>query len=239
VGADDAKTIGIAKSAMDKTDIQFSRELHDYVLSSIREPDVLKRLREETSRDRYAIMQIPPEQGQFISFFVKTLGARKALEIGTYTGYSALCIALALPDDGKLVACDISEEWTAIGRRYWKEASVEHKIDLRLGKATRTLDRMIKSGETGTFDFVFIDADKAGYDDYYEKSLVLLRSGGIIAIDNVFLFGAVLKERPPGTLANETDASVVRTLNEKIRNDARVEETMLPLADGLTLVRKL
>jgi predicted O-methyltransferase YrrM len=229
--------------AIDKTRIQSSRALHDYVLSSIREPDALRRLREETNRDPLAIMQVPPEQGQFMSFFVKSMGARKALEIGTYTGYSALCIALALPEDGKLVACDISEEWTAIGKRYWKEAGVEHKIDLRLGKASRTLDRIIKAGETGTYDFVFIDADKSSYDDYYEKSLVLLRPGGIIAIDNVFLFGSVVEGRvledDLKTKISDADIAAIRKLNKKISNDPRVEETMLSLADGLTLVRKL
>jgi predicted O-methyltransferase YrrM len=228
---------------MDKADIQFSKALHDYVLSSIREPDVLKRLREETARDPYAIMQIPPEQGQFMSFFIKTMGVRKALEIGTYTGYSALCIALALPDDGKLIACDISEDWARIGRKYWKEAGVEHKIDFRFGKAVRTLDAMIKSGEAGSLDFVFIDADKSSYDLYYERSLELVRQGGIIAIDNVFLFGAVVEGQAPGadlkTKISAADVDTMRKLNEKIRHDPRIEETMLPLADGLTLVRKL
>jgi len=228
---------------MDKADIQFSRELRDYVLSSIREPEVLKRLREETARDPYAIMQIPPEQGQFMSFFVKSMGVRKALEIGTYTGYSALCIALALPDDGKLIACDISEDWASIGRKYWKEAGVEHKIDFRFGKATRTLDALIKSGAAGSFDFVFIDADKSSYDQYYERSLVLLRPGGVMAIDNVFLFGAVVDgqalDADLKTKIADADIDAMRKLNEKIRCDPRIDETMLPLADGLTLVRKL
>ena len=228
---------------MDKADIQFSRELHDYILASIREPEVLKRLREETSRDPFAIMQIPPEQGRFMSFLVKALGVRKALEIGTYTGYSALCIALGLPDDGKLIACDVSEDWASIARRYWKEAGVEHKIDFRFGKAVRTLDALIRSGETGSFDFVFIDADKSSYDLYYERSLELVRPSGIIAIDNVFLFGAVVNGRVlDGDLKiriADTDIDTMRKLNEKIRNDPRVDATMLPLADGLTLVRKL
>jgi predicted O-methyltransferase YrrM len=228
---------------MEKAEIQFSKQLHDYVLSTLREPDVLKRLREETDSDPHAIMQIPPEQGQFMSFLVKALGVRKALEIGTYTGYSALCVALSLPDDGRLIACDISEKWVNIGRKYWLEAGVAHKIDFRFGKATRTLDNLIKSGESGSFDFVFIDADKINYDAYYEKSLSLLRPGGVIAIDNVLLFGSVadstVLDADLKTRITDADIDAMRKLNEKIRNDPRVDETMLPIADGLTLVRKL
>ena len=228
---------------MEKAEIQFSKQLRDYVLSTLREPDVLKRLREETDSDPHAIMQIPPEQGQFMSFLVKALGVKKALEVGTYTGYSALTVALALPDDGWLIACDINEKWVNIGRKYWREAGVAHKIDFRFGKATRTLDNLIKSGEADSFDFVFIDADKISYDAYYEKSLTLLRPGGVIAIDNVLLFGAVVDANVLDTdLKNRiTDADIdaMRKLNEKVRNDPRVDETMLPIADGLTLVRKL
>jgi len=228
---------------MEKTEIQFSKALRDYVLSTLREPDVLKRLREETDSDPHAIMQIPPEQGQFMSFLVKALGVRKALEIGTYTGYSALCVALALPEDGRLIACDINENWVNIGRKYWKEAGVEHKIDFRFGKATRTLDTLLKSGEAGSFDFVFIDADKINYDQYYEKSLSLLRPGGVIAIDNVLLFGSVVDssvlDADLKTRITDADIDAMRKLNGKIKNDPRIDETMLPLADGLTLVRKL
>jgi len=228
---------------MEKTEIQFSKELREYLLSTLREPDVLKRLREETDSDPHAIMQIPPEQGQFMSFLVKALGVRKALEIGTYTGYSALCVALALPEDGRLIACDINENWVNIGRKYWKEAGVEHKIDFRFGKATRTLDALIKSGEAGSFDFAFIDADKINYDQYYEKSLSLLRPGGVIAIDNVLLFGSVvdssLLDADLKTRITDADIDAMRKLNGKIKNDPRIDETMLPLADGLTLVRKL
>jgi predicted O-methyltransferase YrrM len=228
---------------MEKTEIQFSKKLRDYVLSTLREPDVMKRLREETDSDPHAIMQIPPEQGQFMSFLVKALGIRKALEIGTYTGYSALCVALALPDDGRLIACDISEKWVNIGKKYWQEAGVAHKIEFRFGKATRTLDNLIKSGESGSFDFVFIDADKINYDAYYEKSLRLLRPGGVIAIDNVLLFGAVADSAVLDTdlksRISDADIDAMRKLNEKICNDPRVDETMLPIADGLTLVRKI
>jgi len=228
---------------MEKNEIRFSEELRKYVLSTLREPDILKRLREETDRDPHAIMQIPPEQGQFMSFLVKALGVKKALEVGTYTGYSALTVALALPDEGRLIACDINENWINIGRKYWQEAGVAHKIDFRFGKATRTLDKLIKSGEAGSFDFIFIDADKISYDQYYEKSLSLLRPGGVIAIDNVLLFGSVansdILDADLITRITPADIDAMRKLNEKIRNDPRVDETMLPIADGLTLVRKL
>lgn len=228
---------------MEKSEIRFSKELREYVLSSLRESDVLKRLREETTSDPNAIMQIPPEQGQFMSFLVKVLGAKKALEIGTYTGYSTLCVALALPNDGRVVACDINENWASVGRKYWKEAGVEQKIDFRLGPALRTLESLIESGEADSFDFAFIDADKGNYDQYYEKSIRLLRSGGVIAIDNVLLFGSVVD---PSVLdadlrsrISDADIDAMRKLNKKVRSDPRVDATMLPLADGLTLVRKL
>ena len=228
---------------MDKSEIPFTKELRDYILSAQRETEVLKRLREETALDAHAIMQIPPEQGQFMSFLVKLAGVRKALEIGTYTGYSTLCVASALPDDGRIVTCDINVNWASVGRKYWKEAGVEHKIDFRFGKALRTLDALIKAGETGSFDFVFIDADKANYDFYYEKSLSLLRPGGVIAIDNVLLFGAVVDanvlDADLATRITAEDIAAVRDLNAKIRSDTRVDATMLPIADGLTLVRKL
>lgn len=228
---------------MEKSEIRFSKELRDYVLSSLREPEALKRLREETDSDPNAIMQIPPEQGQFMSFLVKVLDAKKALEIGTYTGYSTLCVALALPKDGRVVACDINDNWASVGRKYWKEAGVEQKIDFRLGPALRTLEALIESGEAGSFDFAFIDADKGNYDHYYEKSISLLRPGGVIAIDNVLLFGSVVD---PSVLdadlrsrISDADIDAMRKLNEKVKNDPRVDATMLPVADGLTLARKL
>jgi caffeoyl-CoA O-methyltransferase len=178
-----------------------------------------------------------------MSFLVKALGVRNALEVGTYTGYSALTVALALPEDGRVVACDISEKWADIGRKYWREAGVAHKIDFRFGKAVRTLDKLLQSGAAGSFDFIFIDADKVNYDAYYERSLKLLRPGGVIALDNVLLFGAVVD---PGVLdadlksrISDADITAMRKLNEKIRNDPRVDEVMLPFADGLTLVRKV
>lgn len=227
---------------MEKSEVAYSPALRDYVVSALRETDIQKRLREETARDPHAIMQIPPEQGQFMMFLVKALGVKKALEVGTYTGYSALAMAMAMPDDGKLIACDISEQWAEIGRKYWREAGVEHKIDFRFGKAVRTLDKMIQAGEAGSYDFVFIDADKINYDAYYERALVLLRQGGVIALDNVLLFGAVadanVLDADLRTRISDADITAMRQLNEKIRNDARVEMTLLPLADGLTLARK-
>lgn len=227
---------------MEKAEIRFSGKIRDYLLSSLHEPEILQRLREETSRDPYAIMQIPPEQGCFMSFLVKTLGVARALEIGTYTGYSALCIALALPDDGRLIACDVNEGWADIARRYWQEAGVAHKIDFRFGKALRTLDGLIKSGAAGSFDFIFIDADKANYDAYYERSLSLLRPGGVMAIDNVLLFGAVadrsLLDADLRARIGDAEIEAMQGLNRKISCDPRVDQTMLPMADGLTLVRK-
>ena len=229
---------------MDKSEIKFTKELHDYVLSvSLRESDVLRRLKEETDRDPNAIMQVPPEQGQFMAFLIRVLGARKAIEIGTYTGYSALCIALALPIDGVVIACDINDTWANIGKKYWKEAGVSDRIDFKLGSALDTIESLLTSGHAGTFDFAFIDADKANYVRYYESALSLLRPGGIIAIDNVLLFGSVID---PNVLdadlrsrITDADIAVLRELNEKTVNDTRVDMSLLPIADGLTLVRKL
>jgi predicted O-methyltransferase YrrM len=228
---------------MEKSDIQISKGLYNYLLSvSLREHEALRGLREITAKDSNAILQIPPEQGQFMALLVKTLGARKALEIGTYTGYSTLSIALAMTDDSITVTCDISPEWTNIGRPYWKDAGVENRIDLRIGPAIDTLDELIKDGQENTFDFAFIDADKANYDGYYERALKLLRPGGLIAIDNVFLFGTVvdseLLDEHLKTWISNSDILAMRSLNEKIKYDERVDLSMLPIADGLTLVRK-
>lgn len=228
---------------MEKNDIQISKELYEYMLStSLREHDSLRGLREVTAKDPSAIMQIPPEQGQFMALLVKILGARKALEIGTYTGYSTLSIALAMPDNSITVTCDINSEWANIGRNYWKEAGVENKIDLRIGPALDTLDGLINEGQENTFDFAFIDADKINYDGYYERSLTLLRPGGLVAIDNVFLFGSVvdpeLLDEDLKTRISDSDILAIRLLNEKIKHDVRVDLSMLPIADGLTLARK-
>ncbi len=229
---------------MQKSDIRLSNGLYDYMLSvSLREHEVLKALREETSKDPNAIMQIPPEQGQFMALLVKMLGAGKILEIGTYTGYSALSVALAMPDEGRVIACDSNVEWTNVARRYWKLAGVEHKIDLRIAPALETLDSLLNDGAAETFDFAFIDADKMNYDGYYEKSLQLVRAGGLIVLDNVFLFGSVadsdtlsekLRER-----ISPSNIAAMQVLNRKIHKDPRVDICMLPVADGLTLVRKI
>lgn len=228
---------------MEKSDIEISKELYEYMLSvSLREHDALRELREVTAKDPNAIMQIPPEQGQFMALLVKMIGAKKTLEIGTYTGYSTLSVALAMPNSSITITCDINSEWTNIGSNYWKEAGVENKIDLRIGPALDTLDELINDGQSNTFDFSFIDADKINYDGYYERSLKLLCPGGLIAIDNVFLFGSVvdpeLLNEDLKTRISDSDILAMRLLNEKIKHDERVDLSMLPIADGLTLVRK-
>ena len=211
-----------------------SDELYAYLLDvSLRESPVMRRLREETASLEQAGMQIGPDQAQFMALLVELLGARYALEVGTFTGYSALAVALALPDDGRLVACDVSEEWTAIGRRYWKEAGVAQKIDLRLAPAIDTLDGLLAEGRAGTFDFAFIDADKEGYDAYYERALELIRTGGLIALDNTLWEGKVLD-----AAVTDPDTSAIRALNRKLTGDERVTLSLVPVGDGLTLARK-
>jgi caffeoyl-CoA O-methyltransferase len=206
----------------------------DYILNnSVREPDILTRLRVETDAHPMARYQIPPEQGQFFQLLIRMLGARRTLEVGVFTGYSSLSVALALPPDGRIVACDVSEEFTSIARRYWAEAGLAAKIDLRIGPAADTLDGLIKSGLSGTFDFAFIDADKAGYPRYYEQCLALIRSGGVIALDNMLFSGRVIDE------SDQTeDAVALRKINRLIHRDNRVDAVLLPIADGLTLARK-
>lgn len=206
---------------------------YDYLLSiSLREPDVLRRLREETAAHPRAQMQIPPDQGQLLQLLIELTGARKTLEIGVFTGYSSLAVALALPADGRIVACDVSEEFTTMARRYWREAGVEHKIELHLAPALETIQTL--APQAGTFDFAFIDADKSNYNAYYEAALQLVRTGGLIAIDNVFQMGRALEPEA----ASDPDVAALRALNAKIHADARVTIATLPLADGLTLARK-
>ena len=200
---------------------------------SIREADVLGRLRAETMRLPMARMQISPEQGQFMALLLQIMGARLCLEVGTFTGYSALACALALPSDGELVALDISEEWTAIGRRYWADAGVSAKIRLKLGPAGETLRQLRQDGREGTFDFMFIDADKPGYADYVEQGFHLVRSGGLIAIDNVLWSGDVADPE-----VTDADTLALRKLNEDLHRDARFDLSMVPIGDGLTLLRK-
>lgn len=208
--------------------------LEYYRSIACRESPILAQLRRETAAHPMAMMQIAPEQGQFMAFLVKLIGAKKTLEVGVFTGYSSLAVALALPEDGRVIACDVSEEYTAIARRYWEKAGVSGKIDLRVAPAVETLDHLLATGHGETFDFAFIDADKSNYDRYYEQSLDLVRSGGVIAIDNVFWGGKVADA---GTTDNRT--KIIRSLNEKIHGDRRVDISVIPIGDGLTLARKL
>jgi predicted O-methyltransferase YrrM len=210
---------------------QVQQYLRDH---SLRDDELLRRLREETRAMPEGGMQISPEQGQLMALLVTMLGARRTLEIGTFTGYSALSVARALPPDGRVVACDVSVEWTSVGRRYWAEAGVADRIDLRLGPAAETLERLLAEGEKGRFDFAFIDADKGGYDRYYELCLRLLRPGGLIAIDNVLWGGRVADPSD-----ESADTVAIRALNEKIHADPRVRMSMVPIGDGLTLALKL
>ncbi len=228
---------------MKKSNLEFSEVIHNYVLeNSLRESQVLSDLREETAKDPSAIMQIPPEQGQFMSMLVKLVAAKRSIEIGVFTGYSTLCVAQAMPEDSYTLACDIDEKWTAIAKRYWIKAGVDKKIDLRIAPAIDTLKSQIEDGQAGSYDFVFIDADKDNYDHYYELSLQLLKSGGLMAIDNVLLFGAVAGtnyiDKSMQGVFSEQSIEVVKKLNIKIQNDQRVDVSMLKIADGLSLVRK-
>jgi caffeoyl-CoA O-methyltransferase len=208
--------------------------LYDYLTAhALRESDVLRRLREETAKLPMARMQISPEQGQFMALLIRLIGARKTLEVGVFTGYSSLCVAQALPAGGRHVACDVSAEWTSIGSRYWQEAGVADKIDLRIAPALTTLDRLLEAGEAETFDFAFIDADKLSYDAYYERALKLVRPGGLIAIDNVLWGGSVADPSD-----QDDDTRAIRALNDKIHQDERVEMSLLPLGDGVTLALK-
>ena len=200
---------------------------------SVRETDVHRRLREETAALAQAGMQICPEQGQLMRLLAGLVGARRAIEVGVFTGYSALCVALALPEDGELVACDVNEEWTAIARRYWSEAGVASKIRLRLAPALDTLDALIGEGRGGEFDMAFIDADKTGYDLYYERCLELLRPGGLVLVDNVLWSGKVADEND-----RSEDTVALRAFNAKLGDDARIDLCMLPVGDGLTIARK-
>ncbi len=219
---------------MTRKSLSLGDHLYDYLQRvSLREPDVLRRLREETATHELAVMQISPEQGQFMALLVELIGARRTLEIGVFTGYSSLAVALALPPDGRIVACDVSEEFTSVARRYWAEAGVAEKIDLRLAPALQTLDGLLAAGEAGSYDFAFIDAEKTEYIDYFERALGLLRPGGLLAVDNVLLNGAVAD---PAT--DDDDTNAIRAFNDKLRDDRRVTLSMVPVGDGLTLARK-
>jgi predicted O-methyltransferase YrrM len=214
--------------------IAMTEALHAYLLeATVREPELLARLRRETAELPSGGMQISPEQGQLMSLLIQLIGARRALEVGVFTGYSSTVVALALPADGKLVACDVSEEWTRIAQRYWQEAGVASKIELHLQPALVTLDALLRAGQASSFDFAFIDADKSGYDAYYERCLSLLRAGGLLAVDNTLWSGQVAdpSDQRESTLA-------IRALNHKIARDPRVSASLVPIGDGLFLARK-
>ncbi len=218
---------------MQKKTLGLDNQLYDYLLStSLREPELLQQLRQETANHPRAIMQIAPEQGQFMALLVQLMGATKTLEIGVFTGYSALCVALALPPQGKIIALDVSEEYTAIARRYWQQAGVADKIDLRLAPALDSLDQLLVT-DTGTFDFAFIDADKANYDAYYERALQLVRPGGLIAVDNVLWDGQVADNQ-----FQDRSTKSIRALNKKLHHDERVTISLVTISDGLTLCIK-
>lgn len=214
--------------------IGIDNQLYDYLLStSLREPEILVKLRQETANLPQGRMQISPEQGQFMALLVQLIGAKKTLEVGVFTGYSSLAVALALPADGKIIAADVSEQFTAIARRYWQAAGVADKIDLRLAPGVETLDALLATGQAETFDFAFIDADKENYDAYYERSLQLVRPGGLIAIDNVLWSGRVADPQ-----IQDKSTQIIRALNEKLHHDERVTFSLLPIGDGLSLALK-
>ncbi len=214
--------------------LQITPALYQYLMQvGVRESPSAAALRIETQKLPMAMMQISPEQAAFMQLIVKLLGVRRALEVGTFTGYSALAVAEAMGSDGRLIACDVSQEWTSIGKPHWAKAGVAHKIDLRIGPAVTTLDELIAQGASGTFDFAFIDADKSNYDNYYERALQLVRPGGLIGIDNTLWNGAVIDAS-----RQDADTQAIRALNAKVHDDARVDTMLLPIGDGLTLARR-
>jgi predicted O-methyltransferase YrrM len=220
---------------MSRGSIGLDDRLNEYVVKSHPpEHPVLAELRALTGRMANGQMQIAPEQGHFLAFLIHLIGAKNTLEVGTFTGYSALAVALALPPKGRVIACDVSEEWTSIGRKYWEKAGVAGKIDLRLGPAIGTLRKLAEEGWTGKFDFAFLDAEKTEYDDYYELTLPLLRQGGLVVLDNMLRDGGVADPQ-----VQDKGTRAIRALNKKIAGDKRVEAVLLPLADGLTVARKL
>lgn len=214
--------------------LNLTEAVYNYLLEvTLREDEILRQCRGETAAHERAIMQIAPEQGQLLGLLLRMIGARRALELGTFTGYSSICMARSLPADGKLVCCDVSEEYTAIARKYWRAARLEAKIDLRLAPALDTLRGLLKQGEQGRFDFIFIDAVKEEYLEYYRLGLELLRPGGLIAVDNVLWDGKVAE---PGNQEAETVA--IRDFNRVVHEDAAVDMCLIPIGDGLTLIRK-
>jgi len=216
------KTLGLGK------------RIYAYVQDvGVREPDVLRQLREASELEEFSQMRSAPEQGQFMAMLLGLMDAKTVLEIGTYTGYATLWMALALPDSGEVHTCDVSERWTFVARRFWEEAGVERKIHLHLKPAVETLDAMLAAGDQDAFDFAFIDADKVNYQVYFERCLQLVRPGGLIAVDNTLWGGSVIDDKN-----HEESTEAIRAFNEKLKDDQRIELAMLPLADGLTLARK-
>jgi len=214
--------------------IALNEKLYGYLLDTgLREPEVLQRLRLATEKEELSVMRSAPEQGQLMAMLIKIMGAKRILEVGTYTGYATLWMAMALPSDGEIVTCDVSDEWTSVGAQFWDEAGVADKITLNLRPAIETLDGLIAQGQPGSFDFVFIDADKENYSAYFEASLKLLRSGGLMVVDNVLWGGSVIDD------ANQNTSTVaIRAFNRALKCDSRIEINMLPVADGITLVMK-
>ena len=215
--------------------LNLTPQLYQYLLSvSLRETEILQKIRHKSASHPLSKMQISPEQAQFMAFLLKLMRAKKVLEIGVFLGYSSTAMALALPEDGKLIACDSNGEFTSIASGYWYEAGLMGKISLRLAPALETLDKLITDNHSNSFDFVFIDADKSNYDNYYEKSLQLVRSGGVIAIDNVLWYGRVADSE-----VNDNRTQKIRAFNQKLADDDRIDLSLLPIGDGLTLARKI
>jgi predicted O-methyltransferase YrrM len=214
--------------------IYLNDAIYQYLLThSLRESPVLEALRTETTQHSMVRMQISPEQGQFMTLLLRLINAKRAIEVGVYTGYSSICIAEALGQDGQLIACDVNEEWTTMASQYWQRAGLSERIDLRLAPARETLQGLIDDGQQGAFDFVFIDADKTHYETYYEQALVLLKSGGLVAVDNTLWSGSVVDDTK-----DDEDTIAIRRFNDKVAADERVDLSLLPLGDGLTLLRK-
>lgn len=220
---------------MSNQSIGLSDRLYQYLIAnSVREPDILTRLREETLQHPLVNMQVSPEQGQLMGLLVQLIGAKKCLEVGVFTGYSALVVALNLPDDGRLIACDVSDEFTSIARRYWQEAGVDRKISLHIAPALETLDRLLVNGESDTFDFAFIDADKNNYAAYYDRCFQLVRQGGLILVDNVLWYGRVAD----AAMDEDPRTQAIKKINQQIYHDDRVQISLIPIGDGLTIARK-
>ena len=220
---------------MSNQSIGLSDPLYQYLLAnSVREPEILVKLRAETAQHPLVNMQISPEQGQLMGLLVRLIGAKKCLEVGVFTGYSSLVVALNLPDDGQIIACDVSDEFTSIARRYWQEAGVSNKINLHVAPALETLDRLIANGESSTFDFAFIDADKNNYGAYYDRCFQLVRQGGLILVDNVLWYGRVADP----AMDNDKRTQAIKQINQQIYHDDRVQISLIPIGDGLTIARK-